>query len=283
MAIAGALCRTLAAVCVSPDDRDPRQPFAEAAKDLPRSLAAAVVDEDARQLVACEAIKQRTDRTGMFVVRDHDADSHRGRTVGGRVDGLHRLRFELDASAREDARLVAERERHVGKSFIDGQLHREPLGRTQDSAKFDGFHPLRADAPAGEAAEREHDPVDLDGSRHERKCVVVAVKVGEIARYDAISGARTRLSGSVRVAGAPPTPLMDSLAAAPSRQPGFSQTPDRSGWPSKNFGAGAARFTLPSGSRGTSARLYCGHCAASRADSAKMRDFIPLNTTRPRP
>src|SRR6185369_3472256 len=73
------------------------------------------------------------------------------------------------------------------EGFIDGQLHREQLGWTQNVSELDGFHPLGGDSPAGDAAECEHDPVDLHGSRHERELVVVAVKVCEIAGYDKLA------------------------------------------------------------------------------------------------
>src|SRR6185295_585582 len=43
----------------------------------------------------------------------------------------------------------------------------------------------------------------------------------------------------------------------------FSQTPDRSGFPSVVLGVGASSFTFPSGVRGAPAAGYKGHCADS--------------------
>src|SRR5262249_47814277 len=81
------------------------------------------------------------------------------------------------------------------------------------------------------------------------------------------------------VPGAPPVPLTLPAAAAPSLHPGFSQTPDRSGCPSKNIGAGAATSTLPSAVLGTPGSGYRGHCAES--DAAKTADSIaaPANVS----
>src|SRR5262245_28781498 len=84
-----------------------------------------------------------------------------------------------------------------------------------------------------------------------------------MSKNAAMAGTGARRSSALLVVGAPPVPVMTLLAAAPSRQPMFSHTPDRSGLPSRNVGAGAARFTDPSGSLGTSVRLKRGHCAPS--------------------
>src|SRR6476620_7881548 len=92
-------------------------------------------------------------------------------------------------------------------------------------------------------------------------------------------GALPRRSLALLLDGAPPVPEMLPLAAAPSRQPGFSHTPERSGLPSKNVGAGALRSTDPSGRRGASARLKSGHCAAGAAASAVTSATNPLAKT----
>src|SRR5262245_64905221 len=81
-------------------------------------------------------------------------------------------------------------------------------------------------------------------------------------------GARARRSSALLVDGAPPVPEMTPLAAAPSRQPGFSHTPERSGLPSRKVGAGADKSTDPSGRRGASDRLNTGHCAVGTAANA---------------
>src|SRR5215467_2072564 len=101
-----------------------------------------------------------------------------------------------------------------------------------------------------------------------------------MSKNAAMLGAGGRLFSADLVPGAPPVPLTLPPAAAPSLQPGFSQTPDRSGWPSKNFGAGAATSTLPSAILGTPGSGYRGHCADS--DAAKIPDSItvPANVDR---
>src|SRR5262252_3101721 len=88
----------------------------------------------------------------------------------------------------------------------------------------------------------------------------------------AMLGAGGRLFSADLVPGAPPVPLTLPPAAAPSLQPGFSHTPDRSGCPSKNFGAGAVTSTLPSAVLGMPGSGYRGHCAES--DDTKTADRI---------
>src|SRR6059058_2193931 len=48
-------------------------------------------------------------------------------------------------------------------------------------------------------------------------------------------------------------------------------TPDRSGWPSAAFGAGALRSGLPSAPRGTPGVGVASHCAESGATSIAAR------------
>src|SRR4030088_2276936 len=84
----------------------------------------------------------------------------------------------------------------------------------------------------------------------------------------AMLGAAGRLYSALREPGTPPVPETDPPAAAPSRQPRVSTMPERSGCPSEDFGAGAVRFTLPSGVRGTPASGRRGHCAERDGDSA---------------
>src|SRR6476661_3930538 len=87
----------------------------------------------------------------------------------------------------------------------------------------------------------------------------------------AMLGEAGRRGASVREPGAPPVPETDPPAAAPSRQPRFSQTPERSGLPSGVFGAGAVRFTLPSAVRGTDASGRFAHWAAEDEGSDAAR------------
>ena len=96
----------------------------------------------------------------------------------------------------------------------------------------------------------------------------------------AMLGAGGRLFSADLDPGAPPVPLTLSLAVAPSRQPGFSQIPDRSGWPSKNFGAGALTLTFPSGVLGAPGSGYLGHCADSDARHAQDRIMAPASANR---
>ena len=93
-------------------------------------------------------------------------------------------------------------------------------------------------------------------------------------RTSAMLGAGGRRVSADRVPGAPPVPETDPPAAAPSRQPRFSHTPDRSGLPSGVFGAGAVRFTLPSAVRGTPARpdaAATGRTSDGESDATSAR------------
>src|SRR5215831_13615672 len=96
----------------------------------------------------------------------------------------------------------------------------------------------------------------------------------------AMLGAGGRLFSADLVPGAPPVPLTLPPAAAPSLQPGFSQTPDRSGWPSRNFGAGALTSTLPSAVLGTPGSRYRGHCADRDAAKTLQRTTTPATANR---
>src|SRR5580765_1158587 len=93
-------------------------------------------------------------------------------------------------------------------------------------------------------------------------------------------GAGGRLFSADLDPGAPPVPLTLSLAVAPSRQPRFSQTPERSGCPSKNFGAGALTLTFPSGVLGAPRSGYLGHCADSDTAHAADRTTATANANR---
>jgi hypothetical protein len=83
----------------------------------------------------------------------------------------------------------------------------------------------------------------------------------------AMLGAAGRRVSDDREPGAPPVPDTDPPAAAPSRQPRFSQTPERSGLPSGVLGTGAVRFTLPSAVRGTPVSGRFAHWAAEGEES----------------
>src|SRR5262249_30897886 len=93
-------------------------------------------------------------------------------------------------------------------------------------------------------------------------------------------GAGGRRFSADLVPGAPPVPLTLPAAAAPSLPPRVSQTPDRSGSPSKNFGAGAVTSTLPSAVRGTPGSAYRGHCAEREIEKAPSATATAANWER---
>src|SRR5580658_3234773 len=60
--------------------------------------------------------------------------------------------------------------------------------------------------------------------------------------------------------------------------PGTCQMPDRSGWPLALRGAGADRFGLPFGSRGTPAVGYSCHCAVTDVHITTMTMVMTADT-----